>query len=81
MSDGKAFWRVNAPIVVAINPIGSGDSLAGGIATALVRGEAMPDAVKLGIACGAANAITKTSGVVDPATVKELLTQVSLTQV
>ena len=81
VSDGTTLWRLHAPKVVAINPIGSGDSLAAGIATALVRGETMPDAAKLGIACGAANAMTTTSGVVDPATVKELLTQVFIEQI
>ena len=56
--------------------LGSGDSLAAGVATALVRGEQMPDAVKLGIACGAANAMTKTAGVVDPKAVEQLLARV-----
>ena len=42
----------------AINPIGSGDSLAAGLASAILRGQRMPDAAKLGIACGAANAMT-----------------------
>jgi tagatose 6-phosphate kinase len=80
VSNGSDFWHASPPGVQAINPIGSGDSLAAGIATALVRGEPMPDAVKLGIACGAANAMTKTAGVVDANVVAQLQTGVTLTR-
>src|SRR5207248_753543 len=38
VSDGQSFWRIRSPQVKAINPIGSGDSLAAGVASALSRG-------------------------------------------
>ena len=78
VSNGKMSWRFQSPAVRAINAIGSGDSVAAGIAVALVRGEKMPDAVKLGIACGAANAMTKTAGVVNLADVNALLSRVEI---
>ena len=78
VSDGKQFWRFRSPQVKAINPIGSGDSLAAGIACGIARGQGMPDAVKLGIACGAANAETMTAGVVDRDRVTELTDRVEV---
>jgi 1-phosphofructokinase family hexose kinase len=49
-------FRVQPPTVQALNPIGSGDSLAAGIAWSLARGEDVPTAVRWGVACGAYNA-------------------------
>ena len=50
------------PRVEAQNPIGSGDAMLAGIACALWRGKTFPEAVRLGIACGAANAMTPEPG-------------------
>ncbi|MEO6434978.1 MAG: PfkB family carbohydrate kinase, partial [Tepidisphaeraceae bacterium] len=78
VSDGSRFWRVRSPKIVAVNPIGSGDSLAGGLACALSRGQQMPEAAKLGIACGAANAMTLLPGHVRPDDVAALTEQIVL---
>src|SRR5207248_975991 len=64
VSDGQKFWRIRPPQVKAINPIGSGDSLAAGVASAISRGQRMPDAARLGVACAAANALTPVAGIV-----------------
>jgi len=66
-------WIVTPPAVAAVNPIGSGDAMMAGIAVALSRGQAMLEAVRLGVACGAANALTPTSGDVRRADVMRLL--------
>lgn len=78
ISDGRQFWRLRSPQVKTVNPIGSGDSLAAGSACALVRGEAMPQACRLGVACGAANAMTDRAGVVQRDNVDELVKQVEV---
>ena len=44
-----------------------------GLASALSQGQRLPDAARLGVACGAANALTPTAGVVRPDDVAELL--------
>src|SRR2546428_9204507 len=44
VSDGQRFWRVRSPAVKAINPIGSGDALAAGLACEKARGGAVPGA-------------------------------------
>ncbi len=78
VSDGKSFWKLLIPKIQVVNPIGSGDSLAAGIAAALVRGQDMPHAAILGAACGVANALTPLPGHVRPEEVQSLLNQVRL---
>lgn len=72
-------YRFTPPPVNAVNPIGSGDSLTAGLLYALVeRGESVVDAATFGTACGAANAMTLTSGVLNPADVWALLPDVTV---
>ena len=78
--DSGALWSVKPPRVEAINPIGSGDSLAAGLSLSLQRGASVPDAAVYGTACAAANALTPTSGEIRPSDVDELLSRVRLTQ-
>jgi tagatose 6-phosphate kinase len=73
-------WRVEPSWVEAVNPIGSGDSLAAGLILSLTRGASVPDAAVYGTACAAANALTSTSGEVRPADVDALLPQVRLSR-
>lgn len=46
--------RIIAPIVPALSRVGAGDSMVGGIVLALVRGCSLGDAVRFGVAAGAA---------------------------
>ncbi len=72
-------WRIIPPRIDALNPIGSGDSLTAGTLYALVgQGKSVPDAAVYGTACGAANALSLTSGVLLPADVARLLPQVQI---
>lgn len=75
-SDGATVAKLNVPKVGVMSAIGSGDSLAGGVAAALHRGESFIDAVKLGIACGAANAMTAVAGMINLNDVGCLLNEV-----
>lgn len=50
-------YRVYPPSIEPVNPIGCGDSLAAGIAAGLSRGSSVIDAVKLGVAAAAENAV------------------------
>ena len=65
-SDDNAFWHVGTPQVQVVNPIGSGDSFAAGLAVALTCGPPMPEALVVGAACGVANAMTRVAGHVEP---------------
>ena len=59
-----------------MNPIGSGDSFNAGLAAGIARGESILEAVKLGMACGAANALTELAGHVKLDDVNRLFDQV-----
>ena len=76
VSDGERFWRIRSPAVKAISAIGSGDALAAGLACAIARGESMPHACRLAVACGAANAMTPIAGLVHQQDVDTLLSNV-----
>ena len=69
------FWEFMPPRVDARNPIGSGDAMLAGIACGLGQGKTMLEALRLGIAYGAANAMTAVPGFVKPGDVKSLLSR------
>ena len=60
--DGRSFWRVQAPRIDAVNPIGSGDAFTAGLVWRLLRGEDLGEACRWGSATGAANALTMMAG-------------------
>jgi len=73
-------WQVRPPAVEALNTVGSGDSLVAGFTAGLLRGLPTPEALRLGVACGTANALTK--GVASPRVedIEAILPQVSVSQ-
>jgi tagatose 6-phosphate kinase len=78
ISDGTRFWRLRHPPVKVVSPIGSGDSFSAGLAVGIVRGQDVPDAARLGAACGAANAMTASAGHVNRDDVLRILRDVSV---
>lgn len=70
-------WSVTPPRVNVVNAIGSGDAMLAGIAVGLEQGQTMRGALRLGAACGAANALTATAGVVRLEDVRRLLREVT----
>lgn len=79
VSDGKQFWQLATPSVRVISPIGSGDSFAAGLAAAAGAGQEVPQACRLAVACGAANAMTSFAGHLRQQDVDALLPQIALT--
>jgi tagatose 6-phosphate kinase len=55
-SSGGRFYTYEPPRVEVVNPIGSGDCLAAGIAVGLYRGMEMTESIRLGIAASVDNA-------------------------
>ena len=80
-SDGETFWRLMAPKVKAVSAVGSGDAFAAGLALGLERGQTLPEAMALGSACGAANALTDRAGHLNPADVERLRKNVVVKEV
>ncbi len=62
LTDGKNWWTITSPKINAINPIGSGDSLAAGLACGLEKGLSIAEATRLGIACAIENTQHLTAG-------------------
>ena len=58
LASEKGLARLRAPTVQIVSKIGAGDSMVAGIVLALVRGETLENAVRFGIAAGAAAVMT-----------------------
>lgn len=78
LTDGKDVWKAASPKIVEKNPIGAGDSMVAGIVWGLSEGADMGEALRRGIACGAATASQSGTTVGTLEQVKELLQQVKL---
>lgn len=74
-------WLATSPQIVAANPIGAGDSMVAGIIWGLSNGDSMQNALRKGIACGAATASQKGTLVGTREQVNTLLSQVELEEV
>ena len=66
----------SAPRVPRINSVGSGDAALAGFAAAMARGQVPEDCLRLAVACGTANVLTKECAQVLPGDVERLLPQV-----
>jgi 1-phosphofructokinase family hexose kinase len=53
---GGRGWLARPPAIHERNPIGAGDSLLAGLAWSFSQGQRLPDAIRWGVACGAATA-------------------------
>lgn len=76
--DTGGVWAAPSPPVRVDSTIGAGDSLVGGFLTGLVRGWPPAEAFRLGIACGAACAMTPGTELCRRADVERLLPRVRL---
>ena len=79
--DGREFSYIASPKVEAVNSVGSGDAFTAGLAAALVDGQNLSEACRLGAACGAANALTLIAGEVRQEDVARLLEQTTVQRV
>ena len=55
-------WHARPPRIPVTSAVGSGDTLLAGVAQGLVRGAALADALRQGVAAGTANALTVGAG-------------------
>jgi tagatose 6-phosphate kinase len=74
--DGSRAWRVSAPRIAAVNPIGSGDAFTAALTARLLKKEDLGQACRWGTAAGAANALTWMAGEVLLSDVESLLISV-----
>lgn len=76
--DADQWFTITIPQVRAVNAIGSGDAVAAGLAAAIARGQSFEDALRLGMACGVANALTELAGEVRSDDVQGLVPQIRI---
>lgn len=77
-ADATGRWWARPPQVRVQSSVGCGDSLLAGLATGLLRGQPLPEALRQGVACGAADALSPGPGQVDPAEATRLAAGVVL---
>ncbi|GAB4109714.1 MAG: 1-phosphofructokinase family hexose kinase [Roseiflexaceae bacterium] len=75
--DASGAYHATTPPIQAVSTVGSGDALLAGVATGLLRGQGFAAALRLGVACGAANALQIGAGRVDSNQLHTLLEQSS----
>jgi 1-phosphofructokinase family hexose kinase len=71
-ADATGTWWACPPPIQLVSTVGSGDSLLAGISAGLLRGLPLPEALRLGVACGSADALTIGGGRIDGAEVQRL---------
>jgi 1-phosphofructokinase family hexose kinase len=69
-------YHAAAPPIDALSSVGSGDALLAGFAVGLLRGASLPEALRLGVACGTVNAANIGGGIVTRAAVEALVPHV-----
>jgi tagatose 6-phosphate kinase len=79
--DGQQFWRIHAPKITAVNPIGSGDAFTAGLVWRLLRGADLGEACRWASATGAANALTMMAGEVRRKDVQRLAALVKVEEI
>lgn len=75
---GEDVWQAASPKIQEKNPIGAGDSMVAGIVWGLSEGTELTEALRRGIACGAATASRSGTTVGSREQVENLLQQVQL---
>ncbi len=79
--DQPGYWKANVKLPPGNregNEIGCGDAMIGGIALSLSFGYETEDVLRMAVACGAANLLSKGPGVCDPSDVKILFSKASI---
>lgn len=71
-AEGRSWWFA-APEVATVNAVGAGDTLVGGLAVALDRGDPLVEAVRFGMAAAAVGASRMEPGAVDVRSVRAML--------
>ena len=75
---GDQLWRIRPPVIVPVNPIGSGDAFTAGLVWRLVQKDSLGEACRWAAAAGAANALSPMPGELDRSDVERLSSEVAV---
>ncbi len=73
-------YSIAPPVLKAVNTVGAGDCLLGGIAVGLARGLGEDDVLRHGAAAGAAKVLTEETGMLDPSDFERIYDQIRVTR-
>ncbi|TCS81818.1 1-phosphofructokinase [Tepidibacillus fermentans] len=74
-------YKVKIPKIEVKNPVGSGDSMVAGLAIGLYKNYGIEDMLKLGVACGTANAMEIGTGQIRKANVESMFKNVKVEKI
>ena len=87
VSDGQNIWHARPPLASlaaggpprarAVNDVGCGDALLAGFLSTFGK-KSLPEALRLGVACGTANVLNSTPGLIHPGDVLKLVKAVTV---
>ena len=77
----SGIWLAHPPVVRVSSAVGAGDSLVGGFLVGWLRGAGFLEALRLGVACGAASAMTPGTELCHRADVRRVLPRVTIRRV
>lgn len=78
---GNHFYRAKAPIVEAVNPVGSGDSVVAGFAAGIARGLKDEALIQFGLSMGVLNAMEEKTGHIDVAKIQWAVDQMKVEKI
>ncbi len=81
LGSAEGIWRAKPPAVTVNSAVGAGDSLVAGVVYGWTKGQPLVEAFRLGIACGAATAMTPGTELCHRDDVRRLLPKVGLRRV
>lgn len=80
-ANADGVWYARPPALTPVSPVGSGDAVMAGAAATLLGGGTLAEALCLGVACGAANALTVGAGVVRGNDLEQMLGATKISRV
>jgi 1-phosphofructokinase len=79
--DTSSAWLARSPDITAISAVGSGDAMLAGVAAALAERRGLAEALRLGVACGAANTLAVGAGILRADDITQLRATTTLIEV
>ncbi len=77
----EKFYKAEIPLVEAINPVGSGDAVLAGFASAFHKGMKDEEAIRYSLAMGVSNAMEEQTGCVQLSDISDLMERIRITTV
>jgi 1-phosphofructokinase family hexose kinase len=79
--DTSGAWLARSPAITAISAVGSGDAMLAGVAAALEERRGLAEALRLGVACGAANTLAVGAGILHSGDLTQLCATTTLVEI